>query len=340
VTSPLKSSNPSVAEPLKSSTEGIPPPDPSIASSSTVISPIKALADFSLKSHAYYPTLNRTLAVLTKLYLSVDNDAFDIIALTATNACVASLKKASQRVVAKAGTVDGALFLLSHLFVLEMKLRPFDINFISTETSLDFSSIISAVKALLTGQKSLFALSRDNALYNVIASSAPRVKTIQVDSKKEMETLAQQTSDDLIDSLSTELLHEVSTFVVQSNAILNSAMNSGNASIAMTSSKLKEMQFAKPEKVNELVTKFDSSIKAKLPPFMDKLRLYCAATIDRQRIFKPLKTKILDTTSRLKQILNREYSANDVSAASVSILDSTTLSRFLDSTLLSNSFSV
>jgi hypothetical protein len=63
---------------------------------------------------------------------------------------------------------------------------------------------------------------------------------------QEMETLAQQTTEDLIDTLSSELLNEVSTFIVQANAIINSAMKSGNASIAMTSSKLKEMQFAKP----------------------------------------------------------------------------------------------
>jgi hypothetical protein len=94
------------------------------------------------------------------------------------------------------------------------------------------------------------------------------------------------------------------------------------------------------EKVNELVSKFDTTLKAKVPSFMDKLRLYCTATIDRQRVFKPLKSKLLDTTMRLKQILNREYSANEISASSAAILDSTALSRFLDSTLLSSSISI
>ena len=89
--------------------------------------------------------------------------------------------------------------------------------------------------------------------------------------------------------------------------------------------------------MNALVSKFGDSLKQKLPAFMDKLRLYCPATIDRQRVFKPMKAKILDTTMRFKQILNREYAANEISASSVSILDSATLGRFLDSTLLSAS---
>jgi hypothetical protein len=88
--------------------------------------------------------------------------------------------------------------------------------------------------------------------------------------------------------------------------------------------------------VNELVSRFDQDLKAKVPPLMEKLRLYFASSIEKQRVFKPFKFRLLELTARLKQILNREYTAAEISPTSSAALDATNITRYLDGCLLAS----
>ena len=63
--------------------------------------------------------------------------------------------------------------------------------------------------------------------------------------------------------------------------------------------------FFPPANVAALIARFEASLRAAVPKHLEKLRAFIVNAADQQRVFKPLKTKITDAVSRLKQILNR-----------------------------------
>ncbi|KIX91992.1 uncharacterized protein Z520_12319 [Fonsecaea multimorphosa CBS 102226] len=90
-----------------------------------------------------YPTLSRSLRLLSRIYRLVNSSVFDDLAHQIVHQTTLSLVTASQQISAKSSPVDGRLFLLKHLLLLKSQIVAFDIEYVTPDVSFDFSGVAS-----------------------------------------------------------------------------------------------------------------------------------------------------------------------------------------------------
>ena len=75
----------------------------------------------------------------------------------------------------RSSPMDGQLFAIKQLLVLREQIAPFEADFSVVEKDLDFSHMRDHLRAILAGRASLFALSSQNAVVQLMARGAPRI---------------------------------------------------------------------------------------------------------------------------------------------------------------------
>ncbi|EOY30133.1 Sec34-like family protein isoform 4 [Theobroma cacao] len=227
----------------------------------------------------WYPPLEKTISVLSKLYRCLEPAVFTGLAQEAVEVCSVSIQKASKLIVKRSTPMDGQLFLIKHLLILREQIAPFDIEFSVTHKELDFSHLLEHLRRILRGQASLFDWSRSTSLARTLS---PRVLESQVDAKK-----------------------VTAVKVALSSGTQNQKIDS------VMAKPLKEQAFATPEKVAELVQKVKSAIQQELPVVMGKMKLYLQNPSTRTILFKPIKTNIVEAHVQVQSLLKAEYSPEE-----------------------------
>ena len=93
----------------------------------------------------WYPTLQRTMYILCKLYGNVPMTVFADVASEAVDICRQSLLLASDMLSTKQMKLDGQLFLIKNLLMLREQVIPFDAELIRKEETLDFAGMIGTL---------------------------------------------------------------------------------------------------------------------------------------------------------------------------------------------------
>jgi conserved oligomeric Golgi complex subunit 3 len=88
-----------------------------------------------------YPTLSRSIRLLSRIYRLVNSSVFDDLAHQIVHQTTLSLVSASVQISTKSSPADGQLFLLKHLLLLKSQIITFDIEFVTPDVGFDFSSI-------------------------------------------------------------------------------------------------------------------------------------------------------------------------------------------------------
>ncbi|KAI9321150.1 Sec34-like family-domain-containing protein [Zopfochytrium polystomum] len=89
----------------------------------------------------WYPTLQRTLYILGKMYRSIPTSIFEDLAQEAIELCRKSVVSASEVIGKKKTRQDGQLFLIKNLLMLREQIAPFDSNFVRYEERVDFAEL-------------------------------------------------------------------------------------------------------------------------------------------------------------------------------------------------------
>jgi len=127
-----------VSSPIASPTT----PDPADAS--------KELFDSELLFQGWYPTLRKSLWILSKIYHLVHSAVFDSLAHQIVHLCILSLFHASTLLSNKSTQLDADLFLIKHLLILKEQIGAFDIEYVRPETEIDFSRVMDRFRSLST----------------------------------------------------------------------------------------------------------------------------------------------------------------------------------------------
>ncbi|CAN6442670.1 unnamed protein product [Victoria cruziana] len=258
----------------------------------------------------WYPTLQKALTCLEKLYHRLESTVFTGLAQEVVEVCSTSIQKASKLIAKRTSTMDGQLFLIKHLLILREQIANFEIEFSVTHKELDFAHLLEHLRRLLRGQASLFDWSRSSSLARTLS---PRVLENQIDAKKELEKCLKATCEEFIMSVTKIVVDPMLSFVTKVTAV-KVALSSGNQAQKVDSvltKPLKDQAFASPEKVSELVQKVDNEIRQELPKVTAKMELYLQNPSTRAILFKPIKANILEAHIQVYKLIESEYTPEE-----------------------------
>lgn len=115
----------------------------------------------------------------------------------------------------KSGRMDGQLFTIRHLLLLREEIAIYKAEFSVVEKDLDFSHMRDHLRRILNGEASLFALSNNNAVVQLVSRAGPRVLNSQIDSKKRLEKQLKEVCEDLIMSVTKTTVEPMLSFITK-----------------------------------------------------------------------------------------------------------------------------
>jgi len=224
---------------------------------------------------------------------------FESIARQALLACTDRFNQAASLIESRTNKMNGNLFLIKHILVLREQISPFEINFTTTESSLDFTSTTQALSTFISSgaRLSIFTtFDGTNPLVALIASSVPTVKQEEINTKQLLETQLKSACEAFILNTTTDIvqplldvLHQITTFDEESY----------KKDIAAP-----EM-IVTGEQVNAVLDTVLISIQNKLPKILELLSIYLSNAATELVLFKPVKANINESIHRLRGFMLR-----------------------------------
>lgn len=143
--------------------------------------------DDNLFPELYVP-VGIALTLLSNIYELVTPIVFDDLAHYIIHSCIYMLKNGALKLaVAHLGSMDAKLFYLKNLVMLKNQLNNFDIQFVRTETSLDFTSGIQELIQIFRNGQLYVKFNEKGGLLELVKKSVPKVINDMIDAKHEIE---------------------------------------------------------------------------------------------------------------------------------------------------------
>eukprot|EP01127_Copromyxa_protea_P014291 TRINITY_DN3957_c0_g2_i1.p1 TRINITY_DN3957_c0_g2~~TRINITY_DN3957_c0_g2_i1.p1 ORF type:complete len:895 (+),score=176.94 TRINITY_DN3957_c0_g2_i1:131-2686(+) len=277
----------------------------------------------------WFPPLKTTLVSLSKLYLCLDSDTFDGIAQEAMSYCLLSLKSATLLIQNKQGVHAGQLFLIQNLQILQQQIKSFDVSLMAHETSLDFSHLLIALRHVVSRQ--IFSLSRNNPIFQVVAQATPRIKTSEIDYKKDMETLLQTTTSDFYTSVHEKALLEMNTWLATASKFMSDKKRHAVEGQSQERKEFRELPIAEEKKIQETIDRTIQSMDQLLPAVFSDLKLFFplsdpVSANTSETLFKTIKQSILESFQKIYSILHE----NSISYEGLRIPEISEISKKMD----------
>lgn len=142
------------------------------------------IRDSSAVMQDCYPTLSRAIKLLSRIYRLVNSSVFDDLAHQIVHQTTLSLHTAAALIASKTTQADGQLFLLRHLLLLKSQIVAFDIEYVTSDVSFDFSGVTNTFYEL-RDRGGLF--NPRNLMRLVGGGLLPRVVENMLDAKVELD---------------------------------------------------------------------------------------------------------------------------------------------------------
>ena len=267
----------------------------------------------------WYPTLERTLVCLSKLYLTVPTQIFEGLATEAIGECTATLVSASKLIATKKSPTDGLLFLIRHLLTLREQITPFDATFSITEHSLDFSHMKDAFRRILTSRSELFSFTGSNPFVGVVQNAVPNVETSQVDSRKDLEKELKSAVEAYINSVTKTVTESLLSFLTKATAFLN--VKGARNQVVNQQDLLRTQVFASPDRVKQVLDDVQKRVEETLPQTLSQMRIYISSVSTQNLLYRPIKDQIMESLKQLASLVNSQYLPEDRSTIDLSVID-------------------
>ncbi|XP_061431675.1 conserved oligomeric Golgi complex subunit 3 isoform X2 [Lethenteron reissneri] len=256
----------------------------------------------------WFPTVRRTLLCLSKLHRCMEKPVFQGLSQEALSACIKSLLSASEAITKKKTVTDGQLFLIKHLLILREQIAPFHADFTIKEVSLDMRKTKEAAYKMLTPRTvpKLFRLNSHNAILEFILQGTPEVKEHFMDSKKDVDRQLKATCEQFIQQQSSQLVGPLKDLVAKVAALKAMASQGG------PKYSLHQQPWAKPEKIQEVVSSSYRALKSRVPSVQRSMALYLANGDTEAILFKPIKNNVQQAFEHLQAVLAEDFSEEDL----------------------------
>lgn len=146
----------------------------------------------------YYP-VGVAFSILSQLYELVSPMVFDDMAHYIVHSCITMLKNGALKLaISHLGSVEARFFYLKNLLMLNSQFDHFEIQYVRTETSLDFTSGILELLNILRQGTLYVNLNTKGGFLELVKRSAPRVINDIMDAKKEIEMELSNTINEIV----------------------------------------------------------------------------------------------------------------------------------------------
>lgn len=271
----------------------------------------------------WYPTLNRTMWLLRKLYGFVNNSIFEDIAQEAVTLCRASLVSAADMVKTRNSAIDGQLFLIRHLLALKEQTVLFDTRFVHSTRDLDFSQVTDALNNILRNTSTLF---NPNALLGLArhAASIPRVVESYQDARAEVDDSLRKACEEYVLEAARSALQPLSEWLGIANAWKMRQEMSTDVE------RMSSQEFGKLSHVVEVVEDTKVAIQRCFKLNIDRMDAYIGDEKTQGVLMKPMMDQVLDTYESFYDIIQRDFSNDEARSKVPSIIE---MKEWLEGTL-------
>ncbi|KAH6567492.1 hypothetical protein BASA60_009022 [Batrachochytrium salamandrivorans] len=264
----------------------------------------------------WYPTLQRTLYVLGRLYGAVPGPVFEDLAQEAVDLCRQSLVEAAGILSSKESQIDGQLFLIKNLLMLREQTSMFDARFVRKEDTLNFSDMVEAFKGVVRNSFRVSAMSTIGDAFMV--ARATKVVQSYADAKDALDKELRRVCEDLILETAKSSVEPISAFMLKV-----SAFRLRNNSRPMSSRDvLKNQSFAQPNQIGAIFTAFKDIAQRRLVFTVSRISDYLGDKKTQSVLIRIIRSNIVDTYQAFVDIVSAEYDAS-TNARIVSIADMT-----------------
>mmetsp|Transcript_28655 Transcript_28655/g.90418 ORF Transcript_28655/g.90418 Transcript_28655/m.90418 type:complete len:874 (+) Transcript_28655:93-2714(+) len=264
--------------------------------------------------HGWFPTMQRTLSILAKIYRVLEMSTFQGLAQEAVDLCMASLKQASQLLAHRqlpdrsnalaplVQMMDSQLFLVKHLLILREQVAAFECDLVVNEKYFNFSNVWEALHLKLP-----------DGLLGILK---PKLCQSQVDSKKDIEAELKAACESLITNLTAHITQPLAT--------LNTQIGDFLATPGTDRSRLKDQSFMALDRLRDVIGAFLANVRERVPFAAAHIRLYLAssggsssgggAPVSQSTasiLFKPVQIRLVDTWGRLDSLLQERQLSSD-----------------------------
>ncbi|KAI8330814.1 Sec34-like family-domain-containing protein [Choanephora cucurbitarum] len=246
---------------------------------------IELLSEGNDGSSGWFPTLQKTLWLLSKLYRSIQTGVFEDLAQEAVSLCNESLLKASETMLTLKSRLDSQLFLIKNLLVLKEQLAPFEVNLVHAGRTLDFSHVTDSLSSFQQ-QKSL--LFNPNALIGLAQRGMPRVVEVSLDSRREIDSQIKNVCEKFINDSVDSVVEPLTAFLIKLSTILPAEILPKASESDFHVQKLSEKD------VHNAVDQFMEAVEERIKFFSHKLRGYVNDSKMEQILMKPIETSIIE----------------------------------------------
>lgn len=144
----------------------------------------------------WYPTLKKSIILLTQIDQLVNNAIFDDLAHHVIHLCIQSLREAYSFSLKTCGAKDSSLFLIKNLLILKKNVEALDIEYTSyNDVDIDFSGLKEIFNNVKTGQ--VFK----NGLISLARDTIPKLVTNLGDAKLELQIELRNSVHTFIESI-------------------------------------------------------------------------------------------------------------------------------------------
>jgi len=240
----------------------------------------------------WYPTLQRTLYILTKLYHVINQSVFEDIAEEAIEQCRLSLVEVANQIYRLKSKADSQLFLIKNLLLFREKIAPFDADFIHKETlDVDINTIKDVALGILNNPESILSVLFGKTVPTISSPSS------NMDARQKIDNELKMVCNSLINDIIAECLEQVNSFLVKVSAF---QMIENNKSI-------KAQPFGDLEYIKGVVNNFNGKTDDALIQAKTKFSEVLIEESTENILLNLVVTRILESYSKFYTIVSTEY---------------------------------